>query len=330
VDIEEPAALLTYLRRTGRVAETECPEIRILRGGVSNRTVLVTRPGGERWVLKQALPQLRVAVEWFSPPERIYRETLGMQWLGQILPKGAVPQFVFDDPEQFVLCMSAVPEPNRNWKEMLLAGELVQHHVDQFARLLAAIHSERSPEAAGAFGDTSFFESLRLEPYYAYTASRVPAASAFLNVLLCDTRSTKLSMVHGDYSPKNILVHGNQLVLLDHEVIHFGDPAFDVGFSLTHLLSKAHHVGAHRDAFREAAVRYWREYSAALPSAALFESRAVRHSLGCLLARVDGRSPLEYLSDDERNRQRTAVLSLMIETPADVSALIDEFVRRVS
>ncbi len=330
MDIEEPNALLSYLRRSGRVGNTESPETRILRGGVSNRTVLVTRPSGESWVLKQALPQLRVAVEWFSPPERIHREALGMRWLARILPEGAVPRFVFEDPAEFVLCMSAVPEPNRNWKEMLLAGEVVQEHVDQFARLLSAIHGEQSAEAADVFADTSFFESLRLEPYYAYTATRAPGAATFLNALLDETRSTKMSIVHGDYSPKNILVHDGRLVLVDHEVIHFGDPAFDVGFSLTHLLSKAHHLNGHRSVFADAAMRYWREYCRTLPWAARIEDRAIRHTLACLLARVDGRSPLEYLNQDERQRQRTAVLSLMSQPPKSIPSMIEDFVARIS
>src|SRR5205085_211857 len=108
--------------------------------------------------------------------------------------------------------------------------------------------------------DTSFFESLRLEPYYAYTAERVPAARAFLNGLIAETRSNPVALVHGDFSPKNILVRSNKLVLLDHEVIHFGDPAFDLGFSLTHLLSKANHLSEHRDRFGKAAIRYWNAY----------------------------------------------------------------------
>lgn len=326
LDIEQPELLLQYLRTSGHIGGEESPEFRVLRGGVSNRTVWVRRENAEEWVLKQALTKLRVAVEWLSPPERIFRESLGMRCLTRVLPEGTVPSFIFEDAQQYVLCMSAVPEPHRNWKSMLLEGAPAEGHVDQFAQILALIHGEQNREVAEAFGDTSFFESLRLEPYYLYTATQVPEAAGFLGALTADTRATKLSLVHGDYSPKNILVHENRLVLLDEEVIHFGDPAFDLGFSLTHLLSKANHCRRHRDSFATAAQRYWREYAANAPCAAVIEQRAVRHTLACLLARVDGRSPLEYLIEAERTSQRSIVISLISDPPATVPQLIDSFV----
>ena len=109
--------------------------------------------------------------------------------------------------------------------------------------------------------------------------------------------------MHGDYSPKNILVHEGRLILLDHEVIHFGEPAFDIGFSLAHFLSKANHVAGKRDAFGQAALLYWKSYLAVLAGVswqADLEARSVRHTVGCLLARVAGKSPLDYLSKAER------------------------------
>jgi 5-methylthioribose kinase len=329
LDIEQPDSLLRYLREYGHINEDECPQFRVLRGGVSNRTVWVGRAGGEEWVLKQALPKLRVAVEWLSPPERIGRESLGMRWLARVLPEGTLPRFVFEDLGQYLLCMTAVPEPHRNWKAMLLDNELIEDYVDQFALILAAIHGQRSPAAAEAFAETSFFESLRLEPYYLYTAAQVPEAADFLHALTAETRQTKLSIVHGDYSPKNILVHNDRLVLLDEEVIHFGDPAFDVGFSLTHLLSKAHHLREHRPLFAAAAKRYWGEYARDTSIAESIEGRAVRHTLACLLARVDGRSPLEYLNETERNSQRTAAVTLMADPPRTIPKLIDAFLERL-
>src|SRR5439155_19682009 len=114
----------------------------------------------------------------------------------------------------------------------------------QFARLLGTIHarSAGSDQLARLFDDRSFFESLRIEPYYAFTSEHVPAARDFLHQLIAMCRSRRLCLVHGDYSPKNILAHAWRLVLLDHEVIHYGDPAFDPGFASAHLLSKAHYV----------------------------------------------------------------------------------------
>ena len=145
---------------------------------------------------------------------------------------------------------------------------------------------------------------------------------------MAETRARRITLVHGDYSPKNILVHQNRLILLDHEVIHFGDPAFDIGFSLTHLLSKAHHLPPHRRAFAAAAGLYWQTYRATLGDLAGFadlEQYAVRHTLACLLARVAGRSPLEYLNEAEKRRQQQVVVALMADAPATIAALIEDF-----
>jgi 5-methylthioribose kinase len=228
-----------------------------------------------------------------------------------------------------------VPAPHENWKQMLLRGEVIPDHVDQFATLLGTIHREgaiRRDELEPVFGDRGFFESLRLEPYFGFTANEVPEARQFLLDLIEETRAHVETLVHGDYSPKNILVHDGRLVLLDHEVIHFGDPTFDLGFSLTHFLSKAHHSPERRDSFAEATLRYWDRYRSIVgsePWADGLQGRAVRKTLGVLLARVRGRSPLEYLDQTERDRQAAVVIALMADPPANVSELTDAFLDRI-
>jgi 5-methylthioribose kinase len=176
------------------------------------------------------------------------------------------------------------------------------------------------------FGDKTFFETLRVEPYYRYTAHLAPE---FLNPLIDETLATDVSLVHGDFSPKNVLLHGERMVLLDHEVAHFGDPAFDIGFAMAHFLSKAHHLADLRERFIDAAQEFWQSYQGWLPYAE-FESRCVQHSLACLLARVRGRSPLEYLSTEERSRQADAILAIMREAPRQIPALMERFEKELA
>lgn len=333
LDIEQPSALIEYLRSAGRLAPAEMPRVRTLTGGVSNRTVLVERASGEAWVLKQALEKLRVEVDWFSSPARIEREAAGLTHLAALAPPGTITPLVFQDLEHHLLAMRAVPQPHENWKTMLLTARLESEQVAQFAGLLGTIHrraAERGDALSKVFGDRSFFESLRLEPYFGYTASQIGSAAPFLYGLIDETRANRHTLVHGDYSPKNVLVHNGRLVLLDHEVIHWGDPSFDLGFALAHLLSKAHHCARLRKEFAQAAVEFWHGYCREVRALAWFEGleqRAVRQTLGCLLARVAGRSPLEYLSGAERARQQRAVLALIDNAPAGIAELTDAFTK---
>jgi len=335
LDIEDFAALVEYLRRAGRIGPHETPRLTRLAGGVSNRTVRLERDGGEVWVLKQALERLRVRVDWRSDPRRIEREALGMRRLAEIAPPGTIMPLVFVDPGHHLLAMGAVPEPHENWKAMLLSGRVDDDHVAQFADLLAAIHIagyRGRGQFAAEFDDRSHFESLRLEPYYLYSADRMPAVAPFLRDLVEATRATRYTLVHGDYSPKNVLVHAGRLVLLDHEVIHFGDGAFDLGFAFTHLLSKANHLHSLRDRFAGAARLFWERYHQQVrgePWSAALGPRACRHTLACLLARCIGRSPLEYLKPEGAAAQANAASLMMDDPPTQVTELIEQFVWRL-
>jgi len=259
----------------------------------------------------------------------VHREALGLTQLEKLAPEGTITPLVFEDEQQHLLAMQAVPQPHDNWKTMLLAGRVQTSHVQQFAAILGAIHrhsAESAEPLAEIFDDRSFFESLRLEPYYAYAAEQTPAAGSFLRELIADTRARRFALVHGDYSPKNVLVRDDQLVLLDHEVIHWGDPAFDIGFAMTHFLSKANHL---RDArFIEAANEFLATYAAVAGSIywnANLSTMSARHTLGCMLARVAGRSLLEYLSDGDRLRQRDWVVAAMKKRDWMLESLIELF-----
>jgi len=336
LDIENPAELRNYLEVQGHGPPGGDGEHQVLAGGVSGRTVWVRFADGREWVLKQALPKLRVQADWFSDPARIHREALGMQTLATLTPPGRIPQLIFDDLRHHVIGMEAVPRPHENWKSMLLAGDCDSRYFREFGKLLAAIHTGsrlRREELQPAFADRSFFETLRIEPYYEFGARQEPRAADFYRQLIADTRANPIALVHGDYSPKNILIYDEHLVLLDHEVIHWGDPAFDVGFALSHLLSKGHHVG--ENVFH-LIPEFWESYWGSEGNesewmlADEYLRRCVRHALGCLLARVVGRSPLEYLTPDERNRQREAVVRLLQDVPADVPELIEQFQTEVT
>jgi aminoglycoside phosphotransferase (APT) family kinase protein len=330
LNIEVLEDLLAWLRNTGRIPRSLTPEMTVLSGGVSSRTVHVRAPGCN-WVLKQALSQLRVPVPWFSDPRRVHREASALRWFEDLAPRGASPRFEFEDETAHVVCMEAIQHPHYNWKTLLLNGDVRAEHVDAFAEIIGTIHvrsSRRLTDLQPEFGDRTFFESLRLEPYYDYTAGKVPEAATFLERLQGDTRSERSALVHGDFSPKNVLVRDDTLILVDHEVAHIGDPAFDLGFSYAHFLSKARHVVGARGRLLEATRQYWSRYTSITAQEHWYqglEERVVRHTLACLLARVAGRSQLEYLEPSEKELQERAVLRLIDDPPESVERLVDKW-----
>src|SRR3984893_1320047 len=262
-DIEDFDALRNYLATRGYVKAGETVSFKNLQGGVSNRTVKVAWADGHGWVLNQALAKLRVNVDWFSSPERIAVEAKALRWLNRSAPPGTTPAFIFEDRENHLLGMEAIPDEHDNWKSVLLSGRIISDHFVQFGLLLGTIHrhsSDSRPEVSKTFADTTYFQNLRLEPYYLYTAQNIGAAAGFLHALARETLQHKESLVHGDFSPKNTLIYRDKLVLLDYEVVHFGDPAFDVGFALTHFLSKAHHLPQARARLASAAELFWQAY----------------------------------------------------------------------
>jgi 5-methylthioribose kinase len=333
LDIEDFKALSAYMVAIGRLKPGDSVSLKKLAGGVSNRTVKVTWPDGHGWVLKQALAKLRVEIDWYSNPGRIEVEARALRWFNRWVPR-ATPAFIFEDLSNHLMGMDAIPDEHENWKLLLLAGQIVDAHFEQFGSLLGTVHrqsSENGAEVRAAFADTTYFETLRLEPYYLYTAENVSAASAFIKALARDTLHHKYSLVHGDFSPKNTLIYRDKLILLDYEVTHFGDPAFDVGFALTHFLSKSLHLPVHRHRLASATSLFWEVYKREIERthwAGSLEPRVVRHTLACLLARVAGKSPLEYLSNDERAQQKNIALELIARPPANVADLIGEFVQK--
>ena len=336
IDIEDSCQLLGYLRSTGRIDSRERPDIRKLSGGVSNKTLLLDRPSGESWVIKQALPKLRVRSDWFSDPARIQVEANGLRYLPRVTPTGSITSLLFEDTAENLLAMEAVDEPHENWKQQLLRGEIDQYSFEQFAKLLGSIHRESfvlRDELSPVFASRQFFKTLRLEPYYEHSAQAVPRAASFLEKLVAQTLSRSDTLVHGDFSPKNVLVQNKQLILIDHEVLHFGDPGFDIGFSLTHFLSKALHLPDKREALVQAARVYWklyREEVRGMPWTAALDLRSARHTMASLLARVCGRSPLEYLNKEERRLQQESVIEMIEEDLSSVDQVITGFAERIS
>jgi 5-methylthioribose kinase len=326
-----------YLRSTGRAGPDERLRVRRLSGGVSNEVLYVERrdaPGGD-FVLKQARPQLRVPDPWYCSVERIWREVETLRVCSRVLGAVsqqaadgrtfAVPGLLFEDRENYLFAMSAAP-PHEVWKQRLLAGRVEPEIAAACGRMLAALHAGtwRDAQLAGPLGDRSFFDDLRIDPYYRRVAEVHPDLQPAIAALIDSLEANCLCLVHGDFSPKNLLVdEAGGVTLVDFEVGHLGDPAFDLGFFLSHLTLKAFWSGPRFGEYLTLTDAFWRTYREGMSDAAADDelrdltARAVRNFAGCLLARIDGKSRVEYLTDESlRDGVRRCARSLLLDTPA--------------
>jgi aminoglycoside phosphotransferase (APT) family kinase protein len=321
-----PDTLGSYLADCGLAADPAALSIRELGGGVSNFVSLVEGPG-IRWVAKQSLGKLRVKDNWTSQRERVFREAAAIQSLGSILD-GAVPQVLHVDRANFLYVMTAAPEGSVVWKKMLLDGQVRMEVARAAGRLLGDMieASHQQPAFQEQFADRTVFDELRIDPYYRTTAARHPDSRAVLEQLIEDSLKIQSSLVHGDYSPKNMLVRDGSIFLIDFEVVHWGDPAFDSAFLLNHLMLKSFHQPRYAELYFRAARAFWQALVAELKDARTvdFERMTVRHLGGLMLARMDGKSPVEYIRDEGvKSRVRHTAKLLLAERMGSFDAALE-------
>jgi 5-methylthioribose kinase len=309
-----------YLVSRGLVRPEERVSAAELGGGVSN-IVLQIEAGGRRWVLKQSLAKLRVKDDWQSDRARIFREAEAIEALRFVLGPSHLPEIVDLDRENFLFVMTAAPLGSVVWKDSLIEGRLTGHGVAREAgRMLAQMISGSHADTAfpEKFGDVTVFDQLRVDPYYRTTAKRHPELRQEFEELADTALTMKVALVHGDYSPKNMLVREGGILLIDFECVHWGDPAFDAAFLANHLLLKSFHRPAFASLYLEALDAFWSTLRKGLGDEVRegFEYRTLRHLGGLMLARIDGKSPAEYIRDEEvKDRVRGVAKRILIERP---------------
>ena len=298
------AALLPALRRMGLLKDGQAFEISALTGGVSSLIVKVSTEE-HSFCVKRALPQLKVAALWEAPVNRNRGEVAWLRYANRIIP-GSVPQVLGEDEQDCIFAMAYLPSTQFPvWKQQLLDGVADSQTATRVAELLFKVHaaSARDPALLGRFDHDEDFVAIRLSPYFLHTAQKHPDCAAALHALVQQTLAHKHVLIHGDVSPKNILNGNNGPVLLDAECACLGDPAFDLAFVLTHLLLKCVHLPSKSAdflaCFDALADNYLRQVD--WEPVVELEQRACGLLAGMLLARVDGKSPVEYLTRPEQH-----------------------------
>jgi 5-methylthioribose kinase len=319
----DPAAVRQIFVSLGVAHEHEEVHALPLAGGVSSGIYRVDLRSGS-YCVKQALPRLKVAKDWRVPVERVFSEIDYLRTVSAIAP-GRVPHVIGQDPATKSFVMELFGPEFRNWKAELLAGNVDPQVAAQVGDVLGRIHAATADRAeiAARFATDDNFYAIRLEPYLVETARLHTELSDLLLRLVMRTAETRRVLVHGDVSPKNILVGPAGPVLIDAECAWFGDPAFDVAFCLNHFLLKAAHMPQHVEVLMRCASMMTRAYHEHVnwePKRQL-EGRVASLLPGLTLARIDGKSPVEYLDAPTRDAVRALAVALLRQQPATIEEI---------
>ncbi len=314
------AEIVESIGRSGLIRHPDSVTYQRLDGGVSSDIWLVD-DGLRRFCVKRALAKLRVAADWRAPVGRNLYEGRWMRWANSAAP-GTAPELLFQDEAAGLLALAYLP-PERYplWKAQLSAGRVDPEFAREVGKALALIHAATAnqPDVAAQFPTDTIFHDIRLDPYLLATARACPDHADALTGLSKRTAATRVALVHGDVSPKNILCGANGPVFLDAECAWYGDPAFDVAFCLNHLLLKCLWVpeasGRFLASFDRLSLAYLSGVSWELP--ARIEQRAATLLPGLFLARVDGKSPVEYLTEDTDKARVRRVAGALLRDPVD-------------
>ena len=319
--------ILTALCRLGLISRDQTPRMTALAGGVSSDIWRVDLVDGPICV-KRALPELKVAAQWQVPVERNTYEYAWMDTVGRFCPQ-AVPRLIGHDPKSGLFAMAYLdPSEYPVWKAQLREGRADSSFAAQVGATLATIHRATAGDGdiQARFASDTIFHAIRLEPYLIAAGKRHPDLAATLRALVETTATTRYALVHGDVSPKNILVRGQGPVFLDAECAWYGDPAFDLAFCLNHFLLKClwtpYAANEFLACFRAIADTYLAQVS--WEPRRECETRAAYLLPGLFLARVDGKSPVEYLTDErDKDRVRKVARTLLLEPTNQLEVVCD-------
>jgi aminoglycoside phosphotransferase (APT) family kinase protein len=276
-----------------------------LTGGVSSDIVLV-EDQGQKWVAKRALEKLKVAADWRADTNRYISEYRFLQTVSQWLP-AAVPKIRSVGKGYFT--MEYLGSGYENWKQLMLSEKVEEKWGAKAGEIMGTIHAKSWGQASiqELFETTANFESLRIEPYLRYTGTKHPALQSQFDEMAEFVKNNRCALVHGDFSPKNILVKNEQMVVLDCEVAWYGAPSFDTAFFTNHLILKAIHQPKQAKQYAITIQFFWEAYQKAIgkTKSELIQKQTARLQWFLMLARVDGKSPVEYLAHSEKEKIRT-------------------------
>ncbi len=282
------ASLPGYVRQLGLTSATDELHVEAAGDGNINWVRRVRAPRtGRSWIVKQARPALERFPQYQASTERIVFEARYFAIASRLDAQRVCPEVLHFDATQRVLVLEDLGDAER-LDCALLRGADANGTARALGVFLGAVHAgTRDAGLAARFrndnmrrlhGDHIFLLPFRpndfpLPPELRARAEAVQRDAALRSI--ADAAYARYlephgALVHADVQAGNVLLASAGPKLLDAEIAHVGDPAFDVGMLLAHLLLPAIAQGDLRPAIAAAATlwgAYGRAFADTLPPA---------------------------------------------------------------
>jgi 5-methylthioribose kinase len=303
-----------YLESEGLTPQDVTPSVEPVGDGNINWVRRVRWEGGSR-VVKQARPALERFPEYRVSTERIVFEARFYRTVARLDAHDVCPRVLHFDPEQRVLVLEDLGDAER-LDAALARGADVTDVAARLGAFLGAVHGgTRGAGTAARFANDAM-RRLHGEHIFhlPYRPNEFPLSTAVGKRALAIRSDRELVatidaaharyleprgvLVHGDVQPGNVLLPPAGPKLLDAEIAHLGDPAFDLGQLVGHLLLPAAARGEPGGA--EPAVRAaWNAYRKAFGAAGLARLDEVARYAGIeLLRRTIGAARVPAVETD--------------------------------
>lgn len=320
-DLLDEGSVIAWAYAHGVITSTCGVRARALSGGISN-VVLAVDSGDRSAVVKQSLPELRVADKWEFDRARVVTERKALSYLSTIIP-GHVPEILAVDDEHYAFAMTMAPPPGEVWKARLMRGELEPATARSAGALLGRIQTASRTDRAALtdFHDRMPLLQGRIRPYHLTAASKNSDVADIITRHADQLVAARDVLTLGDFAPKNLLAYPERVLIIDLEVAHLGHAAFDPAFLLTHLVLKSLVLPSRVDDLATLAATFWSAYQNAAGEHTAAD-QDVGIALGCLLlARADGKSQVEYLGAHAPGVRAAAkdLLTSDVDTPINES-----------
>lgn len=336
--ISDEAVLESYIVEKGLAKAGDGHKFVYCSGGVSGTVVYLDRPNDTPYIIKQALEFLKVKEDWPCPPDRVIVEYNANKVYSDVAI-GSVPKPLFVDEENWIFVREAVPDDWTMWKAAMMKGFLDFNVAEKAIKALVRVHNYAAGNESvkQLFPSSDNFYNLRVNPYIEFTTKKYPELASEAERVCDELMKQKITLVHADYSPKNIMVCGDSgnIQILDFEAAHYGNPAFDIAFFFNHFILKSVKYSEISGAFISMLRFMYKIYFDEMNymDRAVLEDCSVRTLIFMLLARVDGKSPVEYLVNNPEKQQFVreiafAIRNSKVKTIAEAINIIEEYERR--